>query len=70
MLRGDVIPAAPALLVLGGVTLMLGVNTALYLTNREPPYVIVAGAAAAIAGWIWTNAALAMRSQPAASAAA
>jgi hypothetical protein len=60
-LRQDTIPAPATLLVLGGVWVLLGVNTALYVGGAEPPYLASVGAVAAIAGWLWMNGSLVVR---------
>lgn len=62
MLRGDAVPAAGVLLILGGVAIMVSINVAQYVISSAPPYLAGVGGVAAITGWIWTNAALAIRS--------
>jgi hypothetical protein len=59
LLRGQVVPAPAVLLMLAGVGLLLGLNTALYVIGSEPPYLVTIGSAAALAGWLWTNGTLA-----------
>lgn len=71
MLRGDAVPAVAVLLILGGVGIMIGINVAVYVMSSAPPYLAGFGGAAAVAGWIWTNGALAIRgARPTSPAAA
>lgn len=57
-LRGGVVPRPAALLLLAGLAVAIGVNVAGYLTPSDPAYLGNAGGIAALAGWVWTNAAL------------
>jgi hypothetical protein len=69
-LRGDAVPAPAVWLMLAGVWILLGINTALWIGGSEPPYLAVVGAAAATTGWLWSNANLALRgARPQAAAA-
>jgi hypothetical protein len=69
-LRGDAVPAPAVWLMLGGVWLLLGVNTALWIGGSEPPYLAGVAAAVATTGWLWSNATLALRgARPQAAAA-
>jgi hypothetical protein len=61
MLRGQAVPASAVLVLLGGVGILLGLNTALYVAGGEPPYLASAGAVVAAVGWVWVNGALVAR---------
>lgn len=57
-LRGGVVPGAAAVLLLAGLAVAIGVNAAGYMSASEPAYLADAGGIAALAGWVWMNAAL------------
>lgn len=61
MLRSETVPAPAVLLILGGVAVLLGLNTILWLADAEPPYLAAGGTVAAVSGWVWANISLVVR---------
>jgi hypothetical protein len=70
LLRERVVPASAVLLMLGGVVILLALNTVLYVAGNQPPYLAGVGGVLAIAGWLWVNGALAVSSTAGRPAAA